>query len=148
MKYQKIITFLNKGRKLATLYFFIIVASYISYIDSKVGIIPDRVMFPAFVLLVLLKWLEGSLNLYDLVAVGVVLFIFLIPIVLNMAFGGGDLRFGAFCALFLGINGIGWFIMLSGLLHFMILKQLKKKSFGFAPAMSVAAIISYFIGHI
>jgi prepilin signal peptidase PulO-like enzyme (type II secretory pathway) len=123
------------------------IASYISYIDSTKGIIPDKVMIPAFVILILLKWLEGSLSLYDLAAVAIVLFIFLIPIVLNMAFGGGDLRFGAFCALFLGINGIGWFIMLAGAIHLIILNLLKKNTFGFAPAMSLAAIISYIIGY-
>jgi len=93
-----------------------------------------------------LKWLNLSLNIYDLVAICVVLFIFLIPIILNMAFGGGDLRFGAFCALFLGLNAVGWFIMLAGIIHLLVLALLKKKSFGFAPAMSIAALISYFIG--
>jgi prepilin signal peptidase PulO-like enzyme (type II secretory pathway) len=76
----------------------------------------------------------------------VVLFIFLIPIILNMAFGGGDLRFGAFCALFLGLNSIGWFVMLAGIIHLIILTALQKKSFGFAPAMSIASLLSYFIG--
>jgi len=63
-----------------------------------------------------------------------------------MAFGGGDLRFGAFCALFLGLNAVGWFIMLAGVIHLLVLTLLKKKSFGFAPAMSIAALMSYFIG--
>jgi hypothetical protein len=56
------------------------------------------------------------------------------------------LRFGVFCALFLGLTPIGWFVMLSGALHVTLLLILKKKSFGFAPAMSLAAILSYFIG--
>ena len=118
----------------------------ISYIDSKKGIIPDKVMLPAFVGLLILKQLETGLAYSDLVAVILVLVIFLIPIVLNMAFGGGDLRFGAFCALFLGLNAVGYFIMLAGIIHLIILALLKKKSFGFAPAMSIAAIMSYFIG--
>lgn len=135
------------GSRLIIFTFFILVASYISYVDSKTRIIPDKIMFPAFAVLVLLKWLDGSLSYYDLIAVSIVLFIFLIPIVLNMAFGGGDLRFGAFCALFLGLKGIGWFIMLAGIIHLIILGLLRKKSFGFAPAMSMAALISYFIGY-
>jgi prepilin signal peptidase PulO-like enzyme (type II secretory pathway) len=134
--------------KLIILTFFIIIAYYISYIDSKKGIIPDKVMFPAFALLLTLKWVEGSLGYNDLIAVTVVLFVFFIPIALNMAFGGGDLRFGAFCALFLGLKGIGWFIALAGIIHLIILSLLKKKSFGFAPAMSTAAILSYFIGKV
>jgi len=81
-----------------------------------------------------------------LAAVALVLIIFLVPIVLNMAFGGGDLRFGAFCALFLGLNAVGYFIMFAGVIHLLILILLKRKSFGFAPAMSIAALLSYFIG--
>jgi len=103
-------------------------------------------MLPAFVILIFLKWFDSSLVLQDGVAVILVLFIFLIPIILNMAFGGGDLRFGAFCALFLGLNAVGWFIMLAGVLHLTILGLVKNSSFGFAPAMSLAAILSYFIG--
>jgi len=118
----------------------------ISYIDSKKGIIPDKVMLPAFVGLLVLKQLETGLAYSDLVSIALVLVIFFIPIVLNMAFGGGDLRFGAFCALFLGLNAVGYFIMFAGIIHLIILAFLKKQSFGFAPAMSIAALLSYFIG--
>ncbi len=120
----------------------------VSYIDSKKGIIPDKIMLPAFVGLLVLKQMEVGLNYFDLIAVALVLVIFLIPIVLNMAFGGGDLRFGAFCALFLGLGSIGYFIILSGMIHLLILSILKKNSYAFAPAMSVAAIISYVIGQV
>ncbi len=128
------------------LVYFIIVAFIISYIDSKKRIIPDKIIIPAFFGLLILKWLDASLSLNDAIAVVLILVIFLIPIILNMAFGGGDLRFGAFCALFVGLGSIGYFIMLSGIIHLLILGILKKKSYGFAPAMSAAAILSYFIG--
>ena len=78
----------------------------------------------------------------------IVLIIFVIPIALDMAFGGGDLRFGAFCALFLGLALVGWFVLLSGVFHLLLLSLMKKKSFGFAPAMSVAALSAYLIGMI
>jgi len=103
-------------------------------------------MLPAFIGLIILKYLVLGLGFTDLIAIVVVLVIFLVPIVFNMAFGGGDLRFGAFCALFLGLNAVGYFILLSGLIHLVILTILKKKSFGFAPAMGIAALFSYFIG--
>ena len=60
----------------------------------------------------------------------------------------GDLRFGAFCALFLGLGLIGPFIMMAGLVHLLILSVLRKKSFAFAPAMSLAALASYIIGKV
>jgi len=128
--------------------FFIIIASLISYIDSKKEIIPDKIIIPAFFVLVLLKYVEGSLLGSDFIAVGIVFVIFVIPIVLNMAFGGGDLRFGAFCALFLGLKPIGFFILFSGLAHLVITFVLKKKSFAFAPAMSIGAILAYFMGSV
>lgn len=130
------------------LVYFIIIACIVSYIDSKRSVIPDKIIIPAIVILIALKWFEQSLSLYDFIAVAVVLAIFMIPLVLNMAFGGGDLRYGAFCALFIGLDAVGYFIMLSGIIHLVILSIVKQKSYGFAPAMSIAAIMSYFIGKI
>ncbi|MEN4046489.1 MULTISPECIES: prepilin peptidase [Sulfurimonas] len=126
--------------------YFIVIASVLSYIDSKKRVIPDRIILPAFAVLVILKWWDADLSVYDLYAVLIVLVIFIIPVILNMAFGGGDLRFGAFCALFVGLSQVGYFIIFSGLIHLVILAALKKKSYGFAPAMSIAAILSYTIG--
>ena len=128
------------------LIFFIIIALIISYVDIKEGLILDKIILPSFAVLVLLKYFENSLSIHDLIAVAIVLIVFLIPIVLNMAFGGGDLRFGAFCALFLGLESIGPFIIIAGLAHLIVLFALRKQSFAFAPAMSIAALGAYFIG--
>lgn len=122
--------------------------SIISYIDAQRSIIPDKIIFPAFGLLLLLKLVDGSLDMHSLYAVALVLLVFILPIALNMNFGGGDLRFGAFCALFVGLAGIGWFVLLSGVLHLLLLLALKKEAYGFAPAMSVAALLSYGIIHL
>ena len=129
-----------------TLIIFIITASVTSYIDIKDGLILDKVMFPAIIILALAKYFENTLSVYDFVSVVIILIIFLIPVILDMAFGGGDLRFGAFCALFLGLEPIGIFLIVAGLVHVAILFVLKKKSFAFAPAMSISAITAYFIG--
>jgi len=128
------------------LLFFITIAGIISYIDIKKGLILDKVMFPSFMILLLIKYLDNSLSIQDLISVIVVLVIFFIPIVLNMAFGGGDLRFGAFCALFLGLAPIGYFIIFAGLIHIALLAVIKKTSFPFAPAMSIAALGAYMVG--
>lgn len=128
--------------------FFILLSAVISYIDIKKGLILDKIMIPSFLVLVILKYIENSLALGDLIAVTIVLFTFFIPIALNMAFGGGDLRYGAFAALFVGLEGIGYFVMLSGLFHVILLGVVKKKSFPFAPAMSLGALGAYSIGSI
>jgi len=130
------------------LLFFILISFIISFIDIKRGIIVDKIILPAILILIILKYFDNSLSLYTLVAVVIVLCIFLVPIVLNMAFGGGDLRFGVFCALFLGLELIGPFIMMAGVVHLVILGVVRKKSFAFAPAMSIAALASYMIGKI
>lgn len=128
--------------------FFILVALSISYIDAVNGIIPDKIMVPAITILLLMKFYFDALTIYDFIAVAIVLIIFVAPIFLNMNFGGGDLRFGAFCALFLGLPSIGWFVLFSGVFHLLLLFALRKESFGFAPAMSVAAVASYIVGNI
>lgn len=128
--------------------FFIFVALSISYIDIFEGLIPDKIIVPAIAVLLLMKFYFNVLNIYDFIAVAIVLIIFVIPIFFNMNFGGGDLRFGAFCAMFLGLTPIGWFILLSGVFHLLLLLTLRKESFGFAPAMSVAAVASYMVGSI
>ena len=128
------------------LIYFIIVSVVVSYIDIKKSLILDVIIVPAILGLLALKWLDGSLLLSDLISVSIVLVIFVIPIVLNMAFGGGDLRFGAFSALFVGLESVGFFIMFAGVIHIIILSLLKKKSFGFAPAMSLSALLAYSIG--
>lgn len=133
---------------MAVLIFFIFIAIIISYIDIKKGVIPDKIILPAIALLLVIKFLSDTLTLSDFVGAGIVLGIFLLPILFNMNFGGGDLRFGFFCALFLGLPLIGWFVLLSGVLHLSALLILKRESFGFAPAMSLAALGSYVVGKI
>ena len=90
-----------------------------------------------------MKYFEGTLQTSDFAAVGIVLVFFAIPIFFNMAFGGGDLRFGAFAALFVGLEGVGFFILYSGIVHLLILSVLKRKSFAFAPSMSIGAVFAY-----
>ena len=127
---------------------FISIAFVISYIDIKSSLIPDKIMFPAIISMIILKYLENSLSIDDLIAISIIFIIFVIPIALDMAFGGGDIRFGVFCALFLGLAQIGYFVIFAGLVHLMILFILKRKSFGFAPAMSLATLIAYGIGNL
>lgn len=133
---------------MSSLLFFIIISFVISYIDVKKGIIPDIIVFPSIATLVLIKYLDGTLEIENFIAMTLVFFIFVIPIALNMAFGGGDLRFGVFAALFLGLETLGYFVLLSGLFHLILLILLKKKSFPFAPAMSLAALGAFIIGNI
>jgi prepilin signal peptidase PulO-like enzyme (type II secretory pathway) len=130
------------------LLFFIIVSAVISYIDIKKGLILDKIMFPSFIVLLVLKYFEHTLAFENFIAIVIVLIIFVIPIILNMAFGGGDLRYGAFAALFLGLEPIGYFIMFSGLIHVILLAVIKKKAFPFAPAMSLGALGAYMVGNL
>jgi len=129
-----------------TLVLFISIAFIISYIDIKSEIIPDKIMFPSIGAMIILKYFDDSLSINDLISITIIFIIFVIPIALNMAFGGGDIRFGVFCALFLGLAQIGYFVIFAGLAHLTILFFLKRKSFGFAPAMSLATLIAYVIG--
>lgn len=125
---------------------FLVISIIITYIDIKDNLIPDKIVLPAIVGLLILKFLDETLSVNDFIAAGIVFTIFVIPIVLDMMFGGGDIRFGIFCALFIGLGSIGWFIMLSGVIHLLILYIVKEKSFAFAPSMSLSALIVYAVG--
>lgn len=116
-------------------------------IDIKKEIIPDAISIPAIIALIVVKHFEGTLHTGDFVAAGIVLLLFVIPIFFDMAFGGGDLRFGVFAALFVGLEGIGFFILYSGAIHLLVLTVLKRKSFAFAPSMSLAAVCAYLSAH-
>lgn len=100
-------------------------------------------MLPSIVVMVALKFFSGSLVWYDLYAVIVVSIVFFIPILFDMAFGGGDIRFGVFAALLVGLEGVGYFILLAALIHLVLLMVLKKRELGFAPAMSLGAVLVY-----
>ncbi len=126
-----------------SVFVFLMFSVVISIVDYRKQIIPDKIVLPAIFILLFVKYLEHSLCYLDLVAGAIVVLIFLIPILLNLSFGGGDLRFGFFCAVFVGLQGIGYFIVLSALLHIVFLKITKKKILGFAPAMSLGAILVY-----
>ncbi len=126
-----------------SVFVFLIFGIVVSIVDYRKQIIPDKIILPAIFILLFVKYLEHSFCYLDLVAGAIVVLIFLIPILLNLSFGGGDLRFGFFCAVFVGLQGIGYFIVLSALLHIVFLKITKKKILGFAPAMSLGAILVY-----
>ncbi len=128
------------------LFFFTVIASIISYIDSKKGIIPDKIILPAIFFLLLLKYLEASVSFQNVIAMVIIVILFAIPVIFGFEFGGGDIRFGVFCALFIGLENLGVFLAGAGVLHLVILIILKKKSFGFAPAMSLAGLAAYFWG--
>ena len=122
---------------------FIFFSTILSVIDYKKQIIPDKIIMPAITILLAVKCLENTFQLEDIVGALLVVLVFLIPIALNMAFGGGDLRFGFFCALFVGLEGVGYFVVLAALLHVVLLVTLKKELLGFAPAMSLGAVLVY-----
>lgn len=128
------------------LIFFIVISLLVSYIDIKSSLIPDKVILPSILLLFFIKWYTSILLFSDLIAIIIVLIIFMVPIILNMSFGGGDLRFGVFCALFVGLESVGYFVLFAGVIHLLVLFFLQKKSFGFAPAMSLSTLLVYSIG--
>ncbi len=129
-----------------SLVLFISIALIISYIDIKSSLIPDKIIIPAIFALIILKYFDNTLHVEHFIAIAIIFILFVIPIALNMAFGGGDIRFGVFSALFVGLAQLGYFVIFAGLMHLMILFLLKRESFGFAPAMSLGALMAYAIG--
>lgn len=104
-------------------------------------------MLPAITVLGIFLALEGTLAWETAVAVLIVVMVFVIPIVIGLALGGGDIRFGAFASMLVGLEGIGYFIAFAGLAHLVIAAVGRKKVFPFAPAMSIAAMAAYGVIH-
>ncbi len=122
--------------------FFALVGGAVAFIDAKKEIIPDKIVLPSILILALILFFEKGVPINNLfTAFGVVIF-FVILIYFFDDFGGGDIRFGAFCGLFLGFPDIFVFFIICGVLHTATLLLLSKKTVGFAPAMYAAAILA------
>ena len=122
---------------------YIIVGFYIMIYDIKHRVILDIVILPSIIFLIFLRFLDETINLEYLYAIIFIITVFVFPILLNLTFGGGDIRFGVFSAILLGFPDIVWFIVISSLLHLLILLILKKKEYPFAPSMFMASIVVY-----
>ena len=112
-------------------------------IDWKTSYIPDKIIVPAIVLLGVIKILEENFLIGNAIAAGMIVLLFLIPLFFGWAFGGGDLRMGCFCGFMLIPQTVGYFLLLSGAIHLIILWRVRHKVFGFAPAMGIATLIVY-----
>lgn len=122
--------------------FFAIVGGALALIDAKREVIPDKIILPSILLLATIMYFEKRLHTSNvLTLVGVAIF-FVIVIYFFDDFGGGDIRFGAFCGLFLGFPNIFIFFVIGGILQIAALLLLSKKTVGFAPAMYASAIIT------
>lgn len=125
------------------LLFYLLVALIVSIIDFQKETIPDSVMLPSIFALAIYRYYFDSLDFDIFYAIATTIFIFLIPLILNMNFGGGDLRFGIFSAIFLSFPDVVLFVLFSGVFQIVILLILRKKSCGFAPAMSLSGVLCY-----
>lgn len=120
--------------------FFLICGAIIAFIDYKKHIIPDILSIPSVIILLCIKFYEQGGIGSELAAVLAVVIIFLILLYFFADFGGGDLRYGALCAVFLGFNDIFIFFIIVGILHALLLLLLRAKIMGFAPSMFIAAV--------
>ena len=92
--------------------------------------------------MIVLMVLNGSFAMADLAGASIVAVLFAVPVALNLGFGGGDIRYGFFCALFTGLEGIGWFVLIAAAIHLLVLAIRREHSAGFAPAMSIGALVT------
>lgn len=113
----------------------------ILYHDIRYQDIPDRYSLPAIVVIVLLRWYLGVPLVPALIAAAFILFVFLIPLLFGMDFGGGDLRYGVMSAMVVGFPDIAYWLILAAVLHLLILLIVRRQIFGFAPAMFLATVL-------
>lgn len=111
--------------------------------DVKRFIIPDKIMLPSIAAMAVLKYYTGVDLSTLLICAGSVFALFVVMLFFIDAFGGGDLRFGIFCALYLASFDILWFFVIAGAIQLLLLLVLRRKFWAFAPAMSIAALTAH-----
>ncbi len=143
----------------AYLYFAAVMVA-VSFIDADFHIIPNRIVYPAFVVgAVLLGAAGGASSLFNMLigvilGAGLLLIIFLVaPLVFKkQGLGFGDVKLGAVLGVFLGAPVILTLFMASllGTAYGAIMIASKKlrwqEHFAFGPCLCVAALITYFVG--
>lgn len=129
----------------------------IFFTDLKYGIIPDKILFPA-IIIVFLFIISQSLSILIsnlLSAFGAFLFFFLLFLVTKgKGMGFGDVKYVFFMGLFLGFPkvAIGLYIsFLTGAFISLILIVLRKKRFKgstvpFGPFLVFGTVIAFFLG--
>jgi len=126
--------------------FFLLCGGVIAFIDYRKHIIPDSLSLPSIFILLCIKFYEQGGIVSELYAVATILTVFLILLYFFSDFGGGDLRFGALCAIFLGFHDIFIFFIIVGVSHVLLLLLLRTRVMGFAPSMFGAAILTKIYG--
>jgi len=149
--------------------FFISVLIVVAFIDIKYLIIPNKVIYPAFLFALFfivvaffnrqtlpLVGLKGPLlSIAGFLAGGIFLFIVAVAgekVFKQEVMGGGDIKLAAFLGIFLG-----WYVLLALLLGFLcgsvvgiilvILKRKGKKDFvPFGPSLALGGVITLFFG--
>lgn len=128
------------------LIFFITVSLVFIYYDIRYREVPDKIILPAIVVGILIIWNIGSYSMKDLFfTASIVFLVFIILLATPFPFGGGDLRYAVFCVPLIGMDGLGWFIFLSGLFHLVFLLGVKRSTYAFVPAMFISALLVNFM---
>lgn len=128
-----------------TLIIYILFSLPILYHDIKYQDIPDKYSLSAIVLTLFSLYFFNHDMTTSLIAAGFIFVVFLIPIVFNMNFGGGDIRYGILSALIVGFPQVAYWLILAATLHLFLLLVIRKQIFGFAPAMFIATILLPFL---
>lgn len=131
---------------LISLLFFLVAGGLIAIIDYKKNIIPDILSIPSILIMFAIKLYENGTIVNEIKMMVLVLFIFVLLIYFFNDFGGGDLRFGALCAVFIGSIDIFLFFIVSGIVQAFALSVSGKKVIGFAPAMFIGALTAKLFG--
>lgn len=153
-----VLTFLKFGLSIDLIKFIILISILIivSFIDFEYGIIPGKIMIISASFGVILNIISFGLSLslltylYGLLIGGGVIFLI---VVFTGGMGGGDIQLMAVIGLFLGFAQTILTLLLSfiigaavGIILILLKKKSRKDSIPFGPWISLAAILSIFLG--
>ena len=138
----------------ATAAFFVIVLVAVSAIDFRHRIVPNRIILPATVVLLVAQTLREPSLEWPLAGAAAFAFFFLAALAYPAGMGMGDVKL----ALFLGV-GLGRSVavalmvgMFAGLVPSVVLfcrhgSRARKMGFPFAPFLALGGVVALFFGH-
>ncbi|MEG2298367.1 MAG: prepilin peptidase [Anaerovoracaceae bacterium] len=127
----------------------------ITFIDIDFQEIPDGCNLAIFILGIILNFVDSDISIWSMIMGFFIISVpmLLLTMLIDGAFGGGDIKLVAACGVLLGARGVllGSFvgIILGGIFGvYLLLSKRKelKEHFAFGPFLSVGMIVSIFFG--
>lgn len=133
--------------------FFYIFSFFLSFFDIKKRLVPNDLIYPLFIILLLFGFIENKINVYSIIILLLILLIFiiLISIMPTIILGGGDIKYMMLVALFIPPLLFPLFLLITGIIQTFLLlyfqKIKKRRTAPMVPSMFLTVIFIQLFCH-